>query len=52
VKDGCSIRTPERSHPHDNAPDCPNCGTDVFVVARDGGAVGWNCLACRTIWRD
>lgn len=42
---------PPSSHdyPHDSAPECPECETDVFVGAAEGRARGYVCWCCG--WR-
>jgi ribosomal protein L37AE/L43A len=39
-------------YPHDNAPDCPDCETDVFVIGSEDGMIDWRCLACGRTFHD
>jgi hypothetical protein len=43
---------PPSSHgyPHTDAPECPECETDVFVGAAEGRAAGYVCWCCG--WRS
>jgi len=38
--------SPSRRHLHDDAVDCPDCESDVFVYRREGAADGWQCGLC------
>ena len=44
--DGGTQRTPTRRHDHDDAPDCADCETDVFVYRPEGRCTGWRCAFC------
>jgi len=36
-----------RARPHDIAPDCPECESDVFVHAKGSNVLGrWKCAFC------
>jgi len=41
-----TVRSTNRRHPHDDAVDCPDCESDVFVYRREGAADGWQCGLC------
>lgn len=47
----------QKGRPHDNAPDCPRCDSDVFVTGTRGGyqksrrfAPKWKCQLCGEMW--
>jgi transcription elongation factor Elf1 len=40
-----------KRHPHEDAPECPHCGTDVFVACSMGKQIPdkkhtWECHFC------